>query len=173
MENIKEILQTRNNYLLQWKAEKQKAISTAPEETLRICNSGNRTQFYQRLEPTDRNGKYINEKEFSLAKSLAQKDYDRKVLHAIDMELNAIRKYFETYPETRAEQVYGKLHKERQKLVNPMEEPEDEFVRKWQKVAYEGKGFQEDAPEFYTMKGERVRSKSELIIADFRGTDCY
>ena len=28
------------------------------------------------------------------------------------------------------------------------------------------KAFKKDAPEFYTMKGERVRSKSEVIIAD-------
>ena len=28
------------------------------------------------------------------------------------------------------------------------------------------KGFTEDAPEFYTAKGEQVRSKSEILIAD-------
>ena len=33
-------------------------------------------------------------------------------------------------------------------------------------VEYEGKGFAEDAPEFYTSRGERVRSKSEWIIAE-------
>ena len=31
---------------------------------------------------------------------------------------------------------------------------------------YEGKSFQPDSPEYYTARGERVRSKSEVIIAD-------
>ena len=31
---------------------------------------------------------------------------------------------------------------------------------------YQDKDFYEDMPEFYTAKGERVRSKSEVIIAD-------
>lgn len=166
MENIKEILQTRQSYLLQLKVDKEKEISNAPDGTLRICNSGNRTQFYQRLEPSDFNGKYMNEKEFPIVKSLAQKDYDRKILRAIEKELDAIKKFSNAYPATTAEQVYETLHKERQKLVKPIQESEEEFVRKWESVTYEGKGFQDDAPEFYTMKGERVRSKSELIIAD-------
>ena len=166
MENIKEILQARQNYLLRWKAEKEKAIENAPNGALRICNSSNRTQFYQRMEPSDWNGKYLNEKEFPIAMALAQKDYDRKVIQAIGKELNAIRKFLDTYPIIKAEQVYEKLHKERQKIVNPIQVPEQEFVRKWEQVTYEGKGFREDTPEYYTLKGERVRSKSELIIAD-------
>jgi len=167
MENIKETLQIRQNELLQWKAEKEKSIANAPEGTLRISSSGKRTQFYQRLESTDCNGKYLNEKEFPIAKALAQKDYDKKVLLAVDKELSVIKKFTDAYLETKAEQVFEKLHKERQKLVNPICESDEEFLRKWEGIPYEGKGFQEDAPAFYTMKGERVRSKSELIIADF------
>lgn len=119
MENIKEILQARQNYLLQWKAEKEKAISTAPEGTLRICDSGKRTQYYHRIDPKDFNGRYINEKEFHIAKSLAQKDYDKKLIRVIEKELSAIKKYLDAYPTINAEQVYVKLHKERQRLVNP------------------------------------------------------
>ena len=33
-------------------------------------------------------------------------------------------------------------------------------------MEYNGKDFYEDIPEFYTSAGERVRSKSEIIIAD-------
>jgi len=166
MENIKEILQARQKYLLQMKADKEKQIKNAPDGTLRVCNNGGRIQFYHRIEPTDCCGRYINERELPLVKSLAEKDYDKKLLRAIERELNAIKKYFDTYPATNVEQIYEKLHKERQKLVNPIVEPKEEFIRKWVELTYEGKGFQEDAPEFYTMKGERVRSKSELIIAD-------
>lgn len=166
MEETKELLQKRTNYLLHLREEKEKDIADAPEGTLRICNSRNRTQYYQRIDPTDFNGSYIGEKGFQTAKALAQKDYDRKVLQAIERELNAIQKYFSAYPEVDAEQIYEKLHKARQNLVNPIWEPEEEYVCKWESVSYQGKGFNDEAPEFYTMKEERVRSKSELIIAD-------
>ena len=45
-------------------------------------------------------------------------------------------------------------------------ETDGEYIRKWQEEIYQGKEFYEDTPELYTLQGERVRSKSELIIAD-------
>ena len=44
--------------------------------------------------------------------------------------------------------------------------PEEEFVQRWENVEYYGKEFKEGTPEIYTLKGERVRSKSEMMIAD-------
>lgn len=58
------------------------------------------------------------------------------------------------------------MHRERQKLVTPIWVPDDEFVQVWQQEEYTGKEFAEGISEFYTEKGERVRSKSEVIIAD-------
>lgn len=166
MEQVKELLKTREKYLLQMKKDKEKALEATPEGTLRICNSRNRTQYYQRTDPKDLNGSYIREQDINIARDLAQKDYNRKVLQAIEKEINAIKKYLSNYPEVNAELIYEKLHKERQKLVTPIWEPEEQYVNKWESIEYQGKGFNEDTPEFYTIKGERVRSKSELIIAD-------
>ena len=43
---------------------------------------------------------------------------------------------------------------------------DEEFVKQWQAVEYKGKCFNDSVPEIYTIREERVRSKSELIIAD-------
>ena len=83
-----------------------------------------------------------------------------------DEELECIKKYFANYPERNAEQVLEGLHKERQRLIHPIRETDEQYIQNWRNVAYEGKGFAEDAPEFYTSRGERVRSKSEWIIAE-------
>ena len=40
------------------------------------------------------------------------------------------------------------------------------FIEEWQKVEWTGHPFSEDAPQLFTTKGERVRSKSEVQIAD-------
>ena len=44
--------------------------------------------------------------------------------------------------------------------------PDEEYIKQWLAVDYIGKSFAEDAPEIITERGERVRSKSEKIIAD-------
>ena len=40
-------------------------------------------------------------------------------------------------------------------------------MREWQAEVYQGKSFEEENPVIYTEKGERVRSKSEKILADY------
>ncbi len=166
MGQIKEILEKRANELQQWKKEKEEALQKAPHGSLRLCKHGNKTQYYYRNNPKDSNGIYIKDKDIELAKKLAQKDYDKKVLCCAEKELNAISKYLLNCPEKSVEDIYEGLHIERQKIIVPIRETDEEYVRKWQEKEYQGKGFDEDAPEFYTIKGERVRSKSELIIAD-------
>ena len=166
MEQVKKLLEERKKYLSHLKEEKEKAIMKVPEGSLRICSHGNRTQYYQRTDPKDFNGTYIREENFQIAQKLAQKDYDKKILNTIEKELKTIQKYLSNYPQTNVEQIYDTLHKERQKLIVPVLEPENQYVSGWEAVQYEGKGFKDNTPEFYTARGERVRSKSELIIAD-------
>ena len=166
MEDIKKMLKKRQEQLLKLKKEKERALMNAPEGMLRVCRHGNRVQYYLRKDPKDFSGVYIRGKDVSLAQKLAQKDYDKKILNTVEKELNAIDKYFMGYPEINAEQVYDKLHQDRKKLIKPIQLPEDEFVEKWRSVKYDGKVFRDGGPEIYTAREERVRSKSELIIAD-------
>lgn len=166
MEEIKKKLKERQKRLLQIRKEKEKSLEKAPEGTLHICRSGGRVQYYQRKDPKDCSGRYICKKDIQIAERLAQKDYDKKVLSAVKKELKVIDKFLMEYPMRNAEEVYEMLHQERQKLIVPIYETDEQFVRDWESVRYVGKEFYEDIPEFYTAKGERVRSKTEVIIAD-------
>lgn len=166
MNKIKNLLEARKGHLLQLKQGKEEALKIAPEGSLRICSHGGRTQYYHRNDPKDFNGVYIKEKDVELARKLAQKDYDKKVLASIEKELNATEKYLASIKEKCVEQIYDNLHKERKKLIVPVLQPEDAYIEKWQNLKYQGKEFKDGVPEFYSSKGERVRSKSEVIIAD-------
>lgn len=166
MNEIRKLLQIRENQLLHWKKEIEKSLKNASPGTLRICKSKTRTQFYHRTNPQDFNGKYIPKSNKSLIQNLTQKDYDQKLLFSIEKELYAIQKYITSLPLLVAEDIYDRLHIERQKLLVPIYEPDELFVENWKSVQYEGKIFNEFMPEFYTSMGQRVRSKSEIIIAD-------
>lgn len=50
--------------------------------------------------------------------------------------------------------------------MNPLILSDEEYVKNWETVEYPLKKFCEDAPEYYTYKGERVRSKTEILIAN-------
>lgn len=166
MDQIKNLLELRKKYLLNLIEEKENALATAPEGTLRLNKQGNHVHYYHRMNPKDITGKYLRKKEEHIASALAQKDYDYKILQACRKELAAIQNYNACYPLNNAEAIYETLHKERQKLIHPISETDEQFIEKWKSVKYKGKNFDQSAPEFYTADGERVRSKSEVIIAD-------
>lgn len=154
MEKVKKMLQVREKVLLKIKKEKEKSLQRVPEGGLRICCKGNKPQFYHRTDPKDYNGRYIQGKEYKLVQKLAQKDYDEKVLRVVEKELRAIERYFALSPKISVEEVYYGLHKERQKLVVSVQEPQEEFIKNWEKKEYEGKTFFTGCPEYYTAKGE-------------------
>lgn len=166
MEKIRESLEERKQQLLQIKRQKEDALKNTPEGSLRICNNKGKIQYYRRTNAKDFNGTYIREQDKEIAYQLAQKDYDRKILEDIKKELGATERYLASTKSLKAKYIYENLHQERRKLVNPIRIPDCEFIRDWELVEYEGKEFVEGTPEFYTTKGERVRSKSEVMIAD-------
>lgn len=166
MEESNELLLDREKKLDKIRQKIISQINIFPEGSLNISfHHKNKVQYYHKL-AIGAKGEYIKVEDKDLAIKLAQKDYNKKVLKSIDKELQAIKKYISTYPKITAEQVYEKLHKERQKLVEPIIASDKEYLKQWEEFKYEGKGFSDDMPELYTDKNERVRSKSEVIIAD-------
>lgn len=159
-------LKQRINYLELVKKEKEEALKTAPEGALRVSRHGGRVEFYRRMVQGKGGGVYLSKQEMELVKRLAQKGYDRKVLLAAEQEL-AILYYCKTeHPPVRVEDIYDQLTDVRKELVKPIVEPDDLFVKNWETLAYSGKEIEKPEGGFRTLKGETVRSKSELIIAN-------
>lgn len=143
-----------------------KRLDDSPEGFLRITKKWAKQQYYHRTDPKDPTGKYIPEKNHKLVKDLAQKDYDTKLLKALKQQQKAIENFIKNYDPDAAEQVYQKLSGQRKALVTPEYLSDEEFVQQWLSQPYTRLGFKEEDQEFYTAKGERVRSKSEILIAD-------
>lgn len=169
MDEFMKIMLKREKKLLELKKIKEKELISAPEGKLRIDGkggNGNKPCYYVRNDSIDKRGTYIKAKDIALARKLAQKDYNEKVLKAVQEELKAIGACKSYYPKIEAEQVYENINEQRQKIVNPIQISDYEYKKKWEEFSYVGKSFCEDAPELFTDRNERVRSKSEVIIAD-------
>ncbi len=148
--------------------EKTAALQNVPQETLRVSGSANRKQIQYYLYETDKNknGTYLPVKEKSLIKALAQKVYDQKILRSAQRELSLLLRLQKGDSEFSIEEIYSHLSIHRQKLVTPIDLPDEEYIRLWKSQPFTPKGFDESSPEHYTSRGERVRSKSEILIAD-------
>lgn len=67
---------------------------------------------------------------------------------------------------TQIQQVYSNSHPDFKSLVIPIDMSDDDYVSKWLSEEYIGKEISDSVPFYETDLKERVRSKSELTIAN-------
>lgn len=144
----------------------EEAISAAPEGHLRVQDRKSYALYYWIKQSGDTIGTLIPKKKRSIAMKLAQKDYDQKLVKMAKKEQKALSKYLLFLEENVPATIYDNLSEKRRVLVAPFMLADEEYIKKWLETPYELMGFEEEAPEYYSEKGVRVRSKSELIIAD-------
>ena len=114
-----------------------------------------------------KNGTYLPRTEREFARRLAQKAYDEKIKKLADKRLAQIMQITKDYSIDEIENVYTGEKNERRTLITPVEKIWDEKLNDWIAEDYNRKEFHEGVPVILTEKGERVRSKSEKILADF------
>lgn len=136
-----------------------------PEGTLRILDKKSYVQYYWRKETTDTNGTYISKDHMVTAKALAQKDYEQRVLARAMEEYKFLSKYWECISGSTLGDVFAELHRARKAIVTPLVPDQDQMIAEWLAESFESMPFTENT-EFYTTNEIRVRSKSELIIAN-------
>ena len=167
MSQIREYFTQRLKELDRLRDQLQSKKAGYPEGTLRVSKCRGNTQYYYRQDKGDRQGRYIRKEDKDLARRLAQKAYDESLIMNIEQEREAISMFLEVLPKESAEEMYNTLSPERQVLVSPIRESDEKFRKRWAESEYQRKGFSDDAPELFSARGERVRSKSEILIADY------
>ena len=154
-------------------AEARSSLLKAPMGYLTVQKCGNSAQFLYRPTTENANRQYIRKSNLSFVQALAQKDYDSSFLRIAQKQKDRLQKLLSKGSVQSASIMYHvlahpyeKLSPERRSLVTPYILPDDLYIQSFLNTSYEKKGFSEDAPIIMTEKGERVRSKSEKIIAD-------
>lgn len=142
-------------------------IKNAPQGTLNIHINKGKVQYYcNSVEGGKRKKYYLRKEDMNKISRLAQKDFDSKVLAAAEKQEKCIAAFLKEYDEYALKGIYEKLSQERKKLIAADVVDDEEYARQWMSVEYEQGRFELGAGEYYTRRGERVRSKTEKIIAD-------
>lgn len=150
-------------YLIQSKLEKR--LKTYPDGKIHIVKNRNRVQYYLRMDSKDKSGVYLPKKEEKKIRTFLQKKYDEATIKQINSEIknlehllkrvnSDIRKNYSDYPQ------------EIKQHINPVDVSDEDYVKEWLAIPYDRKSISEDMPVYLTDNGERVRSKSELNIAN-------
>ena len=156
----------RKSELERFIREAEKRLNGVPEGYVRISQHKKGYQFYHRMDPKDKSGVYIPASEFEKARALIQKKYDLKILAAAREQLAMIDRFLRQYDPDILKRIYEMSGEVRKQFIQAAELPDEDFRAEWRAVSYDAKEFREGAVEHYTLRGERVRSKSEVMIAN-------
>lgn len=158
--------------------ESIRRLSASPSGLLRVAQKQGKYEYY--LKEDDyacSNGRYLRKDEKDIAIAVAQRDYDMQVVKKAEERIKEIERFLDKYENTSLKEIYTKMSLGRRDLINAYLDTrivsDDEFVKRWLAVEYESKMFSDDDGNdqvidqaIITERGERVRSKSEKIIAD-------
>ena len=123
-------------------------------------------QYYIKQNGIDNAKTYIRRKELKKAKALAQIEYLEKLEKALMKKLMELKRFRNQTIENPFICVEKSMNAGKVELVSPVYISDELYIAEWLEQKYEKMGFKEGAPEFYSRQGLRLRSKSEVIIAD-------
>ena len=153
--------------------EAELALQGRPDGIIIVHQGRKKPQYYYKQDASEPHGHYIREKESSFIRELIQKDYEQKFLKQAYKIETELEKLIAAHSERSASflfqplaGIYTHLHSARKPWVKPYVLPDEQFIEEWLSAPYQGLGFGESQPLIQTESGLRVRSKSEMILAD-------
>ena len=159
-------LEIRRSFLIDTINEMTSFLRDVPRGQLKCMNKKKGPQYYWITEKGETNGKYIPKQNLDFAAVLAQKCYDQEILKQAKKELAEVETLIALLRSHALDRVYENASEARKALIDPIRLPDDEYVKQWKSRDYVKKGFGKDDPPYYTMNNERVRSKTEILIAN-------
>lgn len=135
--------------------------------SLVVKNKGDRLEFYRYIDQASLL-EYLGSNKTDILASLAQKRYDTQLLNAVNKQKKAVDFCIKKLEEAGMEdlsKIYNGFPAELKQYIKPRLDDDEQYAAKWQAKNY-AKSRKKNETDNYTIKGEHVRSKSEIIIAD-------
>jgi hypothetical protein len=146
----------------------ERALEKAPPGKIHVVKTEKRTQFYLRSDDSEKSGKYISKSDEATIKTHLQKSYNDKVLKLLSIESVNLEKFLKHSDGMiqKIRNVFSDNPQEVKNCISPIDVSDEDYADKWLSTPYTGKAINDQLPFFETNKKERVRSKSELNIAN-------
>lgn len=142
-----------------------KRIESAPPGKLRISQRAKCTEYYHRLSPSEKSGKYISKNNSVLIAALAQKEYDIRALKRAEKELKLWMQIAKFYPNETFELTAAYMPDKIVELIATEPLSDEAFINWWLNQPAQFLMFNEENKRFTVHENLRTRSKSEYILA--------
>ncbi len=144
--------------------KKMEELRSVPDHEIRIHKSNGHDQYHL-IDKATGEKRYVKSGDVSSLRDIAQKGYEKRISKELMLMKQSLETFIRNYNVPKLSEVYEHMANGRKALIEPLIETDEMFINRWQNVIYEELKFY-DETEFYTGGGIRVRSKSELIIAN-------
>lgn len=160
--------QRRLDELLEIRNSLEVAIDKAPPGRIHVLKSARRTQYYLRECKSDKTGRYLPKSNPNSIKIYLQKAYNQKAIKLISTEISNLEYLLNNSNEIELEiqNLYSQEIQDIKERITPIAMSDEDYAALWLSELYVGKEFNDDTTFFETNNKERVRSKSELTIAN-------
>ena len=154
--------------LEQIRNERRKALEKAPAGKIHVVKDGSKTKFYLRTDPKDKTGRYLPVHEQEKIKIYVRKAYDEKLVKMLDREIKGLGRLLADGTESvdLIRKAYSDNTYRVQKLIEPADMSDEDYAAIWLDHQYVKKEISETVAYYESDHKERVRSKSELTIAN-------
>ena len=146
-------------------------IGKAPEGSIELKSLRGKERLVRYLHPNGRY-EYLGKDKETLIKALSQKKYDQSLLKVATRQKAELERTLERLSKDKRpmtlDDVMSTMPESLRQYITPDPATDEGFIAMWSKPSpkrfYKG-DVPKDSPH-YTMRGEHVRSKSEILIAD-------
>ena len=166
MNDTAKMLIDRKNYLGNVKRLLDSKYANLPPGKLYIIKRGGKYYFYIRNHKLSGQLIYIKKKNAKLISGLMQKKYVDQMREAIDNESEAIDLFLTHMPATVVEDVYNGIDLEIRESIDPVIDNDIRFAMRWAEGNAITVDTSDESTGIKTDRGERVKSKSECLIAN-------
>ncbi|MCR5467504.1 MAG: hypothetical protein K6F37_00975 [Lachnospiraceae bacterium] len=167
MENYKEMLEKQLIELDELMAQVETSLAKkkgVQDYNVHVGKKNNCAQYY--LWDKENNKRiYVRKIDLPDLRKVVQKKYENSVLKTLEQQRKSLSLFIKHYDVEKIKYEYIKLPEAKRLMIEPVIESDEEYVEKWLDDKYEGMEIK-NGTEFYSDGGVRVRSKSELIIAN-------
>ena len=158
----------------QWIDTAERSLTDKPAGSLILHQSHGTIQyFYKEDHSSKKYTRYIRKDEKVLIQDLIQKDYDQAFLrlaYKLQRQLESLQDQHlsrsASFMYRPLGAIYDALPPARKAHVEPYVLPDDLYIEKWLNTPYDKLYFDPNQSVLLTENNERVRSKSEKILAD-------
>ena len=166
MENYKERLEEQLKELDSLIAKTDSSIEKDNSMTQWVAASkGNGYDQFLWVDKETGKRRYVRDEEKEALRKAVQSKYEAEVNRKLRKLRKPLEKFLREYDVSEIDKTYYKMAEPKKKLVKPVIETDEAFLNRWTNIAYEPMPIENDTG-FYSKCGVRVRSKSELLIAD-------